>query len=157
MNYIVLNKDIHGQVGSLTLPIRDYKSNSVFSEAFFQGSLKFRNLDLLLYFVQQEAELALFWADYGKMEEEKKMVKEICLLSLSIMKNPDSENSLCQGKQKGTFTFRKGENWAHPYILKKTKKQIGITRVSGSISSNKKVHQQHKKVNIGQLLRQNLW
>lgn len=91
MNYIVLNKGIHGQVVSLALPRRYDKPNSVFFEWFFQTSLKFRNLDLLLYFVQQEAELAPFWADYGKLKEEKKNGERDLPFIFICHEDPDNE------------------------------------------------------------------
>lgn len=48
----------------------------------------------------------------------------------------------CAGRNKRTFTFRKGK----PELIQVGfKKQTEITGVSGSISSNKKVHQQCKK------------
>lgn len=55
---------------SPTCPRRDYKPTALLSEGFFQGALKFRNLDLLLYIVQCKAELVSFGADYGKVEEK---------------------------------------------------------------------------------------
>lgn len=93
---------------SLTRPRRDYKPNALLSEGFFQASLKFRNLDLLLYFVQCEAELVPLGADYGKLEE-KKMEKKICLLSLFIMKSHRTRTA-CGGETEGGIDLQGRRN-----------------------------------------------
>lgn len=99
---------------SLTRPRRDYKPNALFSEGFFQASLKFRNLDLLLYFVQCEAELVPLGADYGKLEEKK--MEKICLLSLFIMKSQRMRTA-CAGETEGGIDLQERGSWDHPCRL----------------------------------------
>ena len=124
MNYFVLNKDIHGQVVSLTFPRRDYKCNSVFSEGFFQTSLKFRSLQTSHYTsFSRKLHQSHFEQIMETWKKRKNWGKDLPF-TFTHHGDPDSENSQGRWKQMGIFTFRKGENWAYPCRLQKSKQEL---------------------------------
>lgn len=124
MNYFILNKDIHGQGVSVMLPRRDYKPSSVFSEGFLQASLKFRSLQTCYYILFSRK---LNWPHFEQIMENwknRKNEERDLPFTFNYHEDPDNENNPSRWKQKGTFTSRKGENWAHPYRFQKSKQEL---------------------------------
>lgn len=132
------------QAVSPTLPRRDYKPTSAFSEGFFRTSLKCRDLQAYYYVLLSWTDP--FWATGGKQieknrGEKKKTRKDLPFTFNCDMKIQAMETAYAGGNRRGHSPLG-GETWAYPCRIEN---QTGVSGVSGSISSNKKVHRQCKK------------